>query len=141
MPPDLSSYQILIRIRQCNLLKISDFMIYSTLRLYTNRACRKSSLYGSYVTGHISSIQNFHLILPLVVHNVSYRKYTWIHVEHECLSSSLLYLTTILFCICSSTQMILLVLLWLWSNEDLLSLGFHEFLVIGLLIQPLLLET
>ena len=44
----------------------------------------------------------------------------------------------ILFCICSPSQMILLVLLWFWSNEDLLSLGFHEFLVIGLLIQPLL---
>ena len=37
--------------------------------------------------------------------------------------------------------MILLVLLWLWSNEDLLSLGFHEVLVIDLSIQPLLLET
>ena len=46
----------------------------------------------------------------------------------------------ILFCICSPSQMILWVLLWLWSNEDLLSLGFLESLVIGLLIQPLLLE-
>ena len=36
--------------------------------------------------------------------------------------------------------MILLVLLWLWSNEDLLNLGFHELLMIGLLIQPILLE-
>ena len=34
----------------------------------------------------------------------------------------------------------LLVLLWLWSNEDLLNLGFHEVLMIGLLIQPILLE-
>ena len=31
----------------------------------------------------------------------------------------------------------LLVLLWLWSNEDLLNLGFREFLMIELLIQPL----
>ena len=36
--------------------------------------------------------------------------------------------------------MMLLVLLWLWSNEDLLNLVFHEFLVIGLSIQPLLHE-
>ena len=32
--------------------------------------------------------------------------------------------------------MILLVLLWLWSNEDLLNLDFHEVLVIDLSIQP-----
>ena len=32
--------------------------------------------------------------------------------------------------------MMLLVLLWLWSNEDLLSLGCHEVLVIDLSIQP-----
>ena len=36
--------------------------------------------------------------------------------------------------------MILLVLLWLWSNEDLLNLGFHELLMIELLIQPILLQ-
>ena len=36
--------------------------------------------------------------------------------------------------------MILLVLLWLWSNEDLLNLGLHELLMIGLLIQPIPLE-
>ena len=30
----------------------------------------------------------------------------------------------------------LLVSLWLWSNEDLLSLGFHENLMFGLSIQP-----
>ena len=36
--------------------------------------------------------------------------------------------------------MILLILLWLWSNEDLLNLGFHELLMIGLLIQPIPLE-
>ena len=36
--------------------------------------------------------------------------------------------------------MILVVLLWLWSNEDLLNLGFHELLVIDLLIQPIPLE-
>ena len=36
--------------------------------------------------------------------------------------------------------MTLLVLLWLWSNEDLLNLGFHEFLMIELLIQPIPLE-
>ena len=43
-------------------------------------------------------------------------------------------------CICSPSQMILLVLLWLWSNEDLLNLGFHEVLVVDLSIQPPLLE-
>ena len=36
--------------------------------------------------------------------------------------------------------MILLVLLWLRSNEDLLNIGFHELLMIDLLIQPILLE-
>ena len=36
--------------------------------------------------------------------------------------------------------MILLVLLWLWSNEDLLNLGFHELLMVELLIQPIPLE-
>ena len=38
-------------------------------------------------------------------------------------------------CICSPSQMMLLVLLWLWSNEDLLNLGFHEVLVIDLSTQ------
>ena len=36
--------------------------------------------------------------------------------------------------------MMLLVLLWLWSTEDLLNLGFHEHLMIELLIQPIPLE-
>ena len=41
---------------------------------------------------------------------------------------------------CSPSQMILLILLWHWSNEDLLNLSFHELLMIGLLIQTILLK-
>ena len=41
---------------------------------------------------------------------------------------------------CSPSQMILLILLWHWSNEDLLNLSFHELLIVGLLIQLILLK-
>ena len=48
MPP--SSYQKFIRIRQCNLHKIYDFMFSSFELMCTNHACRKSRLCcGSFV--------------------------------------------------------------------------------------------